>query len=188
MVTYGIDPGTRRVHAVQESLGRVEITGIHKGGRELKTALVTGGSGFFGSILKRKLLDRGVRVVNIDLQKDEESDSGLTSVRGDIRNEALMERLYSENHFDAVFHCAAILAHATSDKNFLCNSNVDGTLVVAKGARKHGVSNVVFASSNCLWGKGYARPITEEEPPAPVEIYGHSKWEGEKILQGFAAD
>lgn len=154
----------------------------------MKTALVTGGSGFFGSILKSKLLDRGVRVVNIDLQPDEARHPELTSVLGDIRNEVLMERLYSENRFDAVFHCAAILAHATSDKKFLWTSNVDGTLIVARGARKHGVSNVVFTSSNCLWGKGYAHPITEDEPPAPVEIYGHSKWEGEKILQGFGAD
>lgn len=154
----------------------------------MKTALVTGGSGFFGGILKRKLLDSGAAVVNIDLQDDEEKHPGLISIKGDIRNAALMERIYSEHRFDAVFHCAAILAHATSDKNFLWTSNVDGTRMVAEGARRHSVSHFVFISSNCLWGKGYRRPITEEEPPAPVEIYGRSKWEGEKILQSFQGD
>ena len=149
---------------------------------------MTGGSGFFGSILKRKLLDADVRVVNIDLQHDEEIHPGLTSIRGDIRDEALMERIYREGRFDAVFHCAAILAHATKDKDFLWTSNVDGTRVVAEGARKHGVSNVVFTSSNCLWGKGYQYALTEDEPPAPIEIYGHSKWEGEKILLEYGRD
>jgi nucleoside-diphosphate-sugar epimerase len=154
----------------------------------MKTALVTGGSGFFGGILKRRLLDSGVRVVNIDLQKDDEKHPALLSIQGDIRNQALMERLYAENRFDAVFHCAAILAHAVKDKNFLWTSNVDGTRIVAEGARKHGVSHLVFTSSNCLWGKGYSRRITEDEPPAPIEIYGKSKWEGEKIVNEFGRD
>lgn len=154
----------------------------------MHTALVTGGSGFFGGILKRRLLDRGVRVVNIDLQPDDQTHPALTSIQGDIRNQALMERIYAGNKFDAVFHCAAILAHAVKDKNFLWTSNVDGTRIVAEGARKHGVSNLVFTSSNCLWGKGYAHPITEDEPPAPIEIYGKSKWEGEKIVNEFGGD
>jgi len=78
----------------------------------MKTVLVTGGSGFFGGILKRKLLDSGVRAVNIDLETDDDAHPALKSIRGDIRNESLMERIYSETPFDAVFHCAAILAHA----------------------------------------------------------------------------
>src|SRR5271168_4573144 len=107
----------------------------------MDTALVTGGSGFFGGILKRRLLDNGVRVVNIDLQKDDLQHPALTSVQGDIRDRALMESLYTGNKFDAVFHCAAILAHAVKDKDFLWTSNVDGTRVVAEGARKRGVTN-----------------------------------------------
>jgi nucleoside-diphosphate-sugar epimerase len=154
----------------------------------MHTALVTGGSGFFGGILKRRLLDSGVRVVSIDLQKDDAQHPALTSVQGDIRNHSLIDRLCAENKFDAVFHCAAILAHAVKDKNFLWTSNVDGTRIVAESARRHGVSNLIFTSSNCLWGKGYARPIPEDEPPAPVEIYGRSKWEAEKILAGCGAD
>jgi nucleoside-diphosphate-sugar epimerase len=154
----------------------------------MKTALVTGGSGFFGSILKRRLLDLGIEVVNIDLQRDDEKHPALTSIQDDIRNGGRMDRLYAERRFDAVFHCAAILAHAVKDKRFLWTSNVRGTRVVADCARRHGVSNVVFISSNCLWGRGYAHPITEDEPPAPVEIYGCSKWEGEKIISEYAGD
>ena len=154
----------------------------------MKTVLVTGGSGFFGGILKRRLLDADCRVVNIDLQPDDLRHAALTSVQGDIRDEALMSRLYREDRFDAVFHCAAILAHAVKDQNMLWTSNVDGTRVVAEGARRTGVPNLVFTSSNCLWGRGYDHALAEDEPPAPIEIYGCSKWVGEKVLNEYGAD
>ena len=112
----------------------------------MKTALVTGGSGFFGGILKRKLLDSGVRVVNIDLQKDDLEHPALMSVQGDIRNGALMERLYAENRFDAVFHCAAILAHVKGQELPLDLERGWYPGSLREGARKHGVSNLVFCT------------------------------------------
>jgi len=151
-------------------------------------ALVTGGSGFFGGILKRKLLESGVRVLNVDLQTDDQTHPLLTSVQGDIRDEALMRRIYAENRFETVYHCAAILAHAVKDKGFLWTSNVDGTRIVAEGARAAGVRSLVFTSSNCLWGRGFDYPLTESEAPCPIEIYGRSKWEGERVLDGFRGD
>ena len=154
----------------------------------MKNVLITGGSGFFGGILKRRLLDEGTRVVNIDLQKDDDNHPLLTSVKGDIRNPELLGRLYSETKFDAVYHCAAILAHAVNDKNFLWTSNVDGTRAVAAGARASGVKNLVFTSSNCLWGRGFNYALTEAEAPCPIEIYGLSKWEGEKVLEEYRHD
>jgi nucleoside-diphosphate-sugar epimerase len=153
-----------------------------------KTALVTGGSGFFGGILVARLLREGYRVVSIDLQADDRRDPNFVAIQGDIRNRELVEQLYSENSFDVVYHCAAILAHAVKDENFLWTSNVSGTEVVAQGALKCQVPKLVFISSNCLWGKGYPHPITEDEPPAPIELYGRSKWEGEKIVNQFRAD
>jgi nucleoside-diphosphate-sugar epimerase len=87
-----------------------------------------------------------------------------------------------------VFHVAAQLAHAVESKDALWLSNVSGTEVVADLAREHDISNLVFTSSNCLWGKAFSRPVTEEDTPEPVEIYGQSKWEGEKLLAGYAPD
>src|SRR4029079_6159144 len=43
-------------------------------------------------------------------------------------------------------------------------------------------------SSNCLWGEGFTRPLQEDDQPKPVEIYGQSKWEGEKILMEYKND
>lgn len=151
----------------------------------MKTALVTGGAGFFGDVLKTRLLAEGVSCVSVDLQPDGTRHRDLRVVQGDIRDPALMEGLFADHRFDAVFHCAAMLAHAVKDKKLLWTSNVDGTRVVAGLAARHDVPKLVFISSNCLWGAGVGRPVTEDDPPFPVEIYGRSKWEGEQVLAGF---
>ena len=67
-------------------------------------------SGFLGDLLKRRLLDSGFSCVSIDLEKDDYSHPSLVSVQGDIRDQDLMRKIFSERGFDAIFHCAAILA------------------------------------------------------------------------------
>lgn len=148
--------------------------------------LVTGGSGFYGGLLKERLLKEGHEVVNVDLCRDDYSHPCLISYKGDIRDEKFMdETVFGAHSITAVFHCAAILAHDVSDENFLWTSNVDGTRVVAETAARHGVRHIVFTSSNCLWGENLGREVREDDVPAPVEIYGRSKLEGEKILRTF---
>jgi UDP-glucose 4-epimerase len=151
----------------------------------MNRALVTGGSGFLGSLMTRRLLDDGWAVVNIDLiagQPDEQKHERLTSIQGDIRNRELMDATFEKHRFDVVFHLAAVLAHGKVDQEHLWTSNVDGTQRVVDAATKHGTKRVVFTSSNCLWAEGFKRPVREDDTPNPVEVYGVSKWEGEKIL------
>jgi nucleoside-diphosphate-sugar epimerase len=159
--------------------------GAPGGGRSV---LVTGGAGFFGDLLKRRLLQEGHRVVSIDLQADDHAHPNLTSVQGDIRDRALLDRLATEHRFDAVMHVAAMLAHALKDEQALWSSNVDGTRAIAELAKDHGIGKVVFTSSNCLWGHSFDRPVTEHDEPAPVELYGRSKLAGEQILLQEYAD
>jgi UDP-glucose 4-epimerase len=149
----------------------------------LTDALITGGSGFFGGILKRRLLNQGVGCVSIDLVGDDAADPRLVSVVGDIRDRGLMERLFAQHRFTTVYHCAAVLAHAVKDKGAVWTNNVDSTRIVAEMAEQFGVGSVVFLSSNCLWAKPLGRPVREDDEPAPVEVYGRSKWEAEKILR-----
>ena len=151
----------------------------------MKSAFITGGAGFFGGILKRRLLEQGISCVSIDLEPDVDIHPLLTSIQGDIRDISLLEKTCSNKQFDAVFHCAAILAHVAKDNQFLWTSNVDGTRNVADLAKKHVISKFVFISSNCLWGQGFDRSVTEDDKPDPIEIYGKSKWEGEKILHEY---
>jgi nucleoside-diphosphate-sugar epimerase len=149
----------------------------------MREVLVTGGSGFFGGVLKRRLLAEGFAVTNIDLVPDPERHEALTSVQGDIRDAALLAKLLAEHRFEAVFHCAAMLAHDVTDEQMLWTSNVDGTQRLAEAAVTAGVPRLVFISSNCLWGEDLGHPVREDEAPSPVEIYGRSKLEGERVLE-----
>jgi UDP-glucose 4-epimerase len=145
--------------------------------------LVTGASGFFGGVLKRRLLAEGFALTNIDLVRDEDAGAdGLTSIQGDIRDAGLLQRTFAEHKFVAVFHCAAMLAHDVKDETLLWTSNVDGTRMVAEAALAAGVVKFVNISTNCLWAEGFGRPVTESDVPAPVELYGRSKLKAEQEL------
>jgi UDP-glucose 4-epimerase len=152
--------------------------------------LVTGGAGFFGGVLKRRLLREGHSVVSLDLEADPDLHPSLTSIQGDLRDTGLLARVFSRHRFDGIFHAAAQLAHGMHlDENLLWTSNVDGTRLLARTAVDHGVTPFVFISTNCLWASHVGHPIEEEnDPPAPVEIYGRSKLAAEQELRVFERD
>ena len=87
-----------------------------------------------------------------------------------------------EGPFDAVFHCAAVMGHENPDPRDLWDSNVAGTANVADACIAHGVKKLVYTSTICVYGRGYAQPVSEDEPTCPIEDYGRSKLEGEKAL------
>ena len=147
--------------------------------------LVTGGSGFLGTLLVAKLLEDGHAVTSIDLLPAVLTHPQLAAVVGDIRDRAALDAVYAQTAFDAVFHCAALLAHGSITAAELMSHNADGTRVLAKAAADAGVAKLVYLSSNCLWGHGFGHAVTEAEVPAPCEPYGVSKLEGERILAGF---
>jgi UDP-glucose 4-epimerase len=151
----------------------------------MKNLLITGGSGFFGGVLKRRLLAEGYGVTNIDLVADSDSHPHLTSIQGDIRNTGLLDLLFSTGNFSAVLHTAAMLAHDQIDDKALWTSNVDGTRNLAEACRTHGVKKLIFTSTNCLWASNLGHDIKEDEPPNPVELYGESKLAAEKILADY---
>lgn len=149
-------------------------------------ALVTGGAGFFGGVLKQRLLADGYEVVSYDRVPDTTSHPRLQSILGDLRDRELLEATMREGQFDAVFHCAAALAHGLHvDRDDIWTSNVDATRLLAEAASRHGAPKFVFISTNCLWAQNLGHPVAEDEPPQPVEIYGESKWAAEKVLREF---
>jgi UDP-glucose 4-epimerase len=150
--------------------------------------LITGGSGFFGGVLKRRLLAEGYACTNIDLVADSDTDPHLTSIQGDIRDKALLQQIFAESNFAAVFHCAAQLAHDAIDDNLLWTSNVDGTHNLVDAAKQFGVRKFIFISSNCLWASDLGHDVAEDEPPNPIELYGRSKLAGEQVLAEYAND
>lgn len=150
--------------------------------------LVTGGSGFFGGVLKRRLLADGSTCVNIDLLPDTDRHPGLVSIQGDLRDSALLAKIFAEHRFDGVIHCAAQLAHGKMDPHLLWTSNVDGTRNLAEACRNASVRKLVFISTNCLWASNLGHPVKETEPPNPIELYGKSKLAAEKALAQYSGD
>ncbi len=149
-------------------------------------ALVTGGAGFFGGVLKQRLLADGYEVVSYDRVPDAGRHPRLQSVLGDLRDRELVEATMREGRFEAVFHCAAALAHGMHvDRDDIWTSNVDATRLLAEAACRHGSPKFVFISTNCLWAQNLGHRVAEDEPPHPVEIYGESKWAAEKVLREF---
>lgn len=148
----------------------------------METVLVTGGAGFFGSILKKQLIDAGYKVIVLDLEKDTDKYDNLISIQGDIRDNIILNTLFKTYQFRAVFHLAAFLAHEVKNKSELWSSNVEGTRCVRDACIRYGVKNIIFTSSNCLWAEDAPEPVPETKEPNPIEIYGKSKWEGEKLL------
>ena len=148
--------------------------------------LVTGGSGFVGTLLVSRLLDAGHLVTSIDLLPCTLAHPRLTAVIGDIRDRTALDAIYAAARPEATFHCAALLAHGSIGAAELMSHNAYGTEVLAEATAAAGVSKLVYLSSNCLWGHGFERPVTEADTPAPCEPYGVSKLEGERILARFA--
>ena len=150
--------------------------------------LITGGSGFFGGILKRRLLDEDFSCINLDLVPDADHHPNLISIQGDLRDKKLLAAMFRDYEISAVMHCAALLAHGSVDEKDLWSSNVDGTRNLAEASRTAGVRKLVFTSTNCLWASNLGHAVREDDPPAPVEVYGRSKLAGEQLLAEYAGD
>ena len=147
--------------------------------------LITGGSGFFGGVLKRRLLAEGFRCVNIDLVPDIDRHENLESIQGDLRDKDLLASIFETHKFAAVFHVAAMLAHDQVDEKLLWSSNVDGTRNIADACLESGVPTLVFISTNCLWASNLGHAVAEDEHPQPIEIYGRSKLAAEEVLAEY---
>jgi len=151
--------------------------------------LLTGGTGFFGGVIKGHLQQSGFDYVNLDRINDLQDEAAGKMALVDIRDAAAVDATFQKfGPFDAVLHVAAELAHEAHDKQGLWNSNVEGSRNVADSCKRHGVKKLIFTSTNCLWGKPLNRPVVENDPACPVEIYGKSKLKAEEILLGYRSD
>jgi len=148
--------------------------------------LLTGGTGFFGGVLKSRLEKAGHEYVNLDRVGDPQDEMTGRMATVDLRNEQAVDAVFLKfGPFDAVLHVAAEMAHEVRDRRALWMANVEGTRYLADACVRHGVRKLVFTSTNCLWGKPLNRPVVEDDEPCPVEIYGRSKLAAEQLLQKY---
>lgn len=155
-------------------------------------ALITGGAGFIGSHLARRLLSLGyeVRVVdNLSSGKRANLDGVLGAidfVEADVRDAPRMVTL-ARGH-DVIFHEAALVSvpYSVEHPQETHDVNLQGTLNVLEAARAAAVRRVVFASSAAIYGDSPELPKTETMRPEPLSPYGVEKLASEHYLAVYS--
>ncbi len=135
-------------------------------------ALVTGGSGYFGSLLVRQLRAAGQQVRVLDLIDADDRPADVEFVQGDIREPAVVREAVAG--VDVVYHNVAQVPLA-KDLELLRTVNVDGTVVLLDACRASGVAKVVHTSSSAVFGIPRENPVLPSTVPSPAEAYGHAK-------------
>jgi nucleoside-diphosphate-sugar epimerase len=150
-----------------------------------RTVLVTGGAGYFGTILTQLAAERGdeVRIFDINRPAEGSPASSVTAIQGDVRDlDALREAC---DGVDVVLHNVAQVPLA-KDRHLFHSVNVTGTANVLLAARDTGVDKVVHTSSSAIFGVPESNPVTEDTPGRPLEAYGKAKLEGEWLCRDAA--
>jgi len=143
--------------------------------------LVTGGSGFIGTRLVRRLVEAG-HVVTIFDKAPSATYPDLV-IDGDVRDAASLERAL--NGVDIVFHLAAEHRDDVRPVELYCQVNAQGTENLAAAATRNGVKRIVFTSSVAVYGLDKNEP-GEGDGIDPFNDYGRSKYQAETALQAWA--
>ena len=145
--------------------------------------LVTGGSGYFGSLLIDKLLEKGFDVGSLDINKSDDLPSGVMFHQIDVRDvDSLKKGLLG---YDVIFHNVAQVPLAKNKKLFW-EVNVEGTKNICEASITNNVQKIVYTSSSAIYGVPKHNPVDENTNPSPGEAYGRAKLEGERICEDFS--
>ncbi len=151
--------------------------------------LVTGGTGFTGSHLVRRLLSHGHEVIAVDNQKgrfsDELQNLGAKVVVGSVTDKQLMDQLVKG--CDVVHHLAAAFRRVDLPKSVYWDINVNGTRYLLESAERHGVKKFVYCSTCGVHGNVANPPAAENAPINPADYYQYTKYEGERVAHEFIA-
>ena len=152
--------------------------------------LVTGGAGYIGSFMVRRLIDDGHEVVIADsLERGDAAslDERASFEKGSLLDKDYLTRLFNSYTFDGVIHFAGYISVGESVEkpelyfanNFLASVNLLDQMVESK------VRNIIFSSTAAVYGNPKVIPIPEDHPKDPESPYGDSKWMIERVLQWY---
>lgn len=161
-----------------------------------RPTFVTGGTGLVGSWLVRRLVEAGAQVVCLVRDWVPQSElvrtgalARVTTVRGDVRDQATLERALGEYEIDTVIHLAAQTIVGIANRNPVSTfeANVQGTWAVLEACRRSpAVRQVVFASSDKAYGDCETLPYDESTPLVGRHPYDVSKSCADLIAQSYA--
>ena len=167
-----------------------------------ETLVVTGGAGFIGSHVARRLLEKGHRVIVVDdlsaRGSSEEAERlqrlGAELVRVDVSDyDALLAGLRSVLRGEkplAVLHLAAVVSLEAARRDPLRAAQVNtlGTVNAALAAAALGAERLVYASTAAVYGEPQVVPVPETHPASPANVYGETKLAGERLAAQVARD
>jgi nucleoside-diphosphate-sugar epimerase len=143
-------------------------------------ALVTGGSGYFGSLLVQELRRQGTQVRVLDVNDAEDRPADVELVQADIRDARAVRE--AVEGVAVVYHNVAQVPLAR-DKELFESVNVGGTNTLLTCSQDAGVDKVVYTSSSAVFGVPESNPVRVDTPPTPVEAYGRAKYAGELLCK-----
>lgn len=156
----------------------------------MKNYLVTGGAGFIGSAVARRLLEEGNNVTVIDnLRTGDESNipQGVHFLKGGVEDGATYQRLGTAA-FDAIYHIAGQSSGEISfdDPVYDLQTNTQSTLFLLQHARKTGCRKLIYASSMSIYGDQPEGAVSESGVPVPKSFYAVGKLASEHYLRIYS--
>ena len=160
------------------------------------SVLITGGAGYIGSHTAVQMLGCGEDIVILDNFSNSSPDmlDGIRKIsrktfkfyEGDMRDGALLDRIFSENDIEAVIHFAGLKAVGESIEKPLeyYDNNINGTLCILETMKKHNCKIMIFSSSATVYGNDNPIPFTEDMKTSAINPYGWTKVFIEHILEG----
>jgi nucleoside-diphosphate-sugar epimerase len=148
---------------------------------------VTGGTGFTGMALVKRLIDEGHEVVSLDYQEGVKTDEirawGATVVIGSVTDPAVVEECM--DGVDIVQHLAAAFRELDVPNSYYDEVNVGGTRIVLESAFAHRVKKFIYCSTCGVHGNVENPPGNEEAPIAPGDYYQQTKYDAEPLVNEF---
>ncbi|KAM5580222.1 UDP-arabinose 4-epimerase 1 [Rosa sericea] len=162
--------------------------------------LVTGGAGYIGSHAALRLLKDSYRVTIVDnlsrgnigavriLQQLFPEPGRLQFIKADLGDAKAVNKIFSENAFDAVMHFAAVayVGESTLEPLRYYHNITSNTLLVLEAMAAHNVKTLIYSSTCATYGEPKTMPITEETTQVPINPYGKAKKMAEDIILDFS--
>ncbi|MEN8134285.1 MAG: NAD-dependent epimerase [Thermodesulfobacteriota bacterium] len=168
----------------------------------MKKILITGGAGFIGSFLSKKLLSSGFEVVGIDNLNDyydpalKQSrldqlcpEPNYTFIKMDLADRTAMEQLFTDHHFNGVVNMAAQagVRYSLTNPHAYTDSNLLGFVNVLEGCRHSKVEHLVFASSSSVYGGNTSMPFSvHDNVDHPLSLYAATKKSNELMAHAYS--